>query len=39
MKPGIHPDYHKVIFVDTASGAEWVTRSTMGSSETREVDG
>lgn len=39
MKPGIHPDYHKVIFVDSASGTEWTTRSTMGSSETREVDG
>jgi large subunit ribosomal protein L31 len=39
VKPDIHPDYHKVIFVDSASGTEWVTRSTMGSSETREVDG
>jgi large subunit ribosomal protein L31 len=39
VKPAIHPDYHKVIFVDTASGTEWTTRSTMGSSEMREVDG
>lgn len=39
MKPGIHPDYHKVIFVDSATGTEWTTRSTLGSSETREVDG
>ena len=39
MKKGIHPDYHKVLFVDTATGDEWVTRSTLGSSETREVDG
>ena len=39
MKEGIHPDYHKVLFVDTATGDEWVTRSTMTSSETREVDG
>lgn len=39
MKPGIHPDYHKVIFVDSASGTEWMTRSTMTSSETRDVDG
>ncbi len=39
MREGIHPDYHKVIFVDTATGDEWVTRSTMTSRETREVDG
>jgi len=39
VKPGIHPDYHKVIFVDSATGTEWTTRSTLGSSETREVDG
>ncbi len=39
MKPEIHPDYHKVLFVDTATGDEWVTRSTLTSKETREVDG
>ena len=39
MKEGIHPDYHKVLFVDSATGREWVTRSTATSSETREVDG
>ena len=39
MKPDIHPDYHKVIFVDSATGNEWTSRSTMTSSETREVDG
>ena len=39
MKEGIHPDYHKVLFVDTATGDEWVSRSTMTSGETREVDG
>ena len=39
MKPEIHPDYHKVLFVDTATGDQWVSRSTMKSSETREVDG
>jgi large subunit ribosomal protein L31 len=39
MKEGIHPDYHKVLYVDTATGHEWVSRSTMSSSETREVDG
>ena len=38
MKSDIHPDYHKVLFVDTATGDEWVTRSTLTSKETREVD-
>ena len=39
MKPDIHPDYHKVLFVDSATGDEWVSRSTITSSEKREVDG
>jgi large subunit ribosomal protein L31 len=39
VKPEIHPDYHDVLFVDSATGKEWVTRSTMTSKETREVDG
>jgi large subunit ribosomal protein L31 len=39
VKKEIHPDYHKVLFVDTATGDEWVTRSTLSSGETREVDG
>lgn len=39
MKADVHPAYHKVLFIDTATGSEWVTRSTMTSKETREVDG
>ena len=39
MKPDIHPDYHKVLFVDSATGEQWVSRSTLTSEETREVDG
>ncbi len=39
MKSDIHPDYHKVLFVDSATGNEWVSRSTLTSGETREVDG
>jgi len=39
VKPGIHPDYHKVLFVDTATGDEWISRSTMTARETREIDG
>ncbi len=39
MKGEIHPEYHKVIFVDSATGDEIITRSTMTSKETRNVDG
>ena len=39
MKEGIHPKYHKVLYIDSATGQEWVTRSTLTSNETREVDG
>jgi large subunit ribosomal protein L31 len=39
VKPDIHPDYHKVLYVDTATGDKWISRSTLTSSETEEVDG
>jgi large subunit ribosomal protein L31 len=39
MKADIHPDYHPVLFVDTAAGEEWVSRSTQTSDETRDIDG
>jgi large subunit ribosomal protein L31 len=39
VKKDIHPAYHKVLFVDTATGDEWITRSTLSSGETREIDG
>jgi large subunit ribosomal protein L31 len=39
VKKDIHPDYHKVLFVDMATGSEWVTRSTLTSKEKREVEG
>jgi large subunit ribosomal protein L31 len=39
VKADIHPDYHDVIYIDAATGTEWTSRSTMTSSETREVDG
>jgi large subunit ribosomal protein L31 len=39
VKKDIHPDYHKVLFVDMATGSEWVTRSTLTSNEKREVEG
>ena len=39
MQSEIHPEYHSVIFVDSATGTEWTSRSTMTSKETRDVDG
>ena len=36
MKPGIHPDYHPVVFQDAATGAMFLTRSTITSSRTIE---
>jgi large subunit ribosomal protein L31 len=39
MKMGVHPDYHKVLFVDTSTGDEWTSFSTLTSSETKEVNG
>jgi large subunit ribosomal protein L31 len=39
VKQGIHPDYHTVLFVDTATGDEWLGRSTLTSGETRDIDG
>jgi large subunit ribosomal protein L31 len=39
MKMGVHPDYHKVLFVDSSSGEEWVAFSTQNTSEKRAVDG
>jgi len=39
VKKGIHPDYHKVLFVDNATGKEWVSRSTFTSQHTKQVDG
>ena len=39
MKKSIHPVLHHVIFVDAATGDEIVTRSTMTSAETRQLNG
>ncbi len=37
MKPDVHPDYHPVVFVDGEH--EIVTRSTITSEKTREIEG
>ncbi|SON63966.1 50S ribosomal protein L31 type B [Mycobacterium simulans] len=34
MKPGIHPDYHPVVFQDANTGTMFLTRSTLTSSRT-----
>ncbi|GAA4534297.1 type B 50S ribosomal protein L31 [Amycolatopsis samaneae] len=36
MKPGIHPDYHPVVFKDSSTGDAFLTRSTMTSDRTVE---
>jgi large subunit ribosomal protein L31 len=40
MKPGIHPDYHPVVFQDSSTGNKFLTRSTVTSiRETEWEDG
>lgn len=39
MKSDTHPDYKPVVFRDLASGETFLTRSTMSSSKTIELDG
>ena len=39
MKSEIHPEYAPVVFRDLASGATFLTRSTVSSDKTIELDG
>jgi large subunit ribosomal protein L31 len=39
MRKGIHPEYKKVLFLDSSTGEERPGFSTMSSSDKREVDG
>ena len=39
MKPKIHPKLNPVVFVDTGAGTEFVTRSTLSSKTSRDIDG
>ena len=34
MKQGIHPDFQKVVFMDSATGAKFLAGSTLKPSET-----
>jgi large subunit ribosomal protein L31 len=36
VKPGIHPDYHPVVFRDSSTGKQFLTRSTATSNQTVE---
>jgi large subunit ribosomal protein L31 len=39
MKRGVHPEYHRVLFVDSATGKEWISYATLTSADKREIDG
>ena len=39
MKTDIHPEYNAIVFRDLASGETFLTRSTMTSDKTIELDG
>lgn len=39
MKQDIHPTLNPVVFVDTSSGEEFVTKSTLKSEETKDING
>lgn len=39
MKKDIHPKNYPVVFVDTSSGAEFVTISTMKTEKTKDISG
>ncbi|MFT4988746.1 MAG: large subunit ribosomal protein L31 [Acidimicrobiales bacterium] len=39
MKPEIHPAYRDVVFLDTQNGTSFITRSTINTRETTDVEG
>ncbi len=39
MKENIHPNYREVVFQDMSNGFKFITRSTLQSRETIEIDG
>jgi large subunit ribosomal protein L31 len=39
MKEGIHPNYRDVVFQDMSGGTKFITRSTVNTRETIEMDG
>ena len=39
MKKGIHPNLHPVCFIDASTGRRFITKSTLKSNRTEEIDG
>lgn len=39
MKKDLHPTMNPVVFIDTSSGEEFITKSTITSEEKKEIDG
>jgi len=39
MKKDIHPEYREVVFKDLSSEAQFITRSTVATQDTIDVDG
>lgn len=39
MKQGIHPDFQKVVFMDSATGAKFLAGSTLKPEETVDYEG
>ena len=39
MKKEIHPDYHQVVFMDSATGKKFLAGSTFQSAETTDFEG
>lgn len=39
MKSDIHPEYNAIVFRDLASGSTFLTRSTLSSDKTIDLDG
>lgn len=39
MKKDIHPDYREVVFLDTSSESTFITRSTMSTNDTIDLNG
>lgn len=38
MRQGIHPDYREVVFLDTTSEVKFITRSTLATQDTIEME-
>ena len=39
MKADIHPAYNEVVFVDSSTGVQFLTRSTLKTDKSIEIDG